>query len=85
LDPDPGGLKRAKMKGENAAKRQIIRHKKYKINVIGIKMFDFIFIKIEHYILTLTKILFLTYTGITIQDQDLNGSTFVFKAGSGFT
>jgi hypothetical protein len=32
LDPDqdPGGLKRAKMKGKNAAKRQIIRHTKYK-------------------------------------------------------
>jgi hypothetical protein len=26
-DPDPGGLKRAKMKGKNAAKRQIIRIK----------------------------------------------------------
>jgi hypothetical protein len=29
LGPDPGGLKRAKMK-KNSAKRQIIRHKKYK-------------------------------------------------------
>jgi hypothetical protein len=28
LDPDPGGLKRAKIKKNNAAKRQIIRHKK---------------------------------------------------------
>jgi hypothetical protein len=39
---DPGGLKRAKMKREkNAAKRQTIRHKKYKnqCTVIGIKMF----------------------------------------------
>jgi hypothetical protein len=39
-DPDPGVLKIAKMK-KNAAKRQIIRHKKYK-NVFC----DFIFIKI---------------------------------------
>jgi hypothetical protein len=43
LDPDPdaGGLKRAKMKGKNADIRQIIRHKKYKIILIGtyIKMF----------------------------------------------
>jgi hypothetical protein len=31
LDPDPGDLKRAKMKREkNVAKRQIIRHKKSK-------------------------------------------------------
>jgi hypothetical protein len=30
-DPDPGGLKKAKMKKKkNAAKRQIIRHKKYR-------------------------------------------------------
>jgi hypothetical protein len=29
-DPDLGGLKRAKMKQKNAAKRQIIRHKNYK-------------------------------------------------------
>jgi hypothetical protein len=29
-DPNPGGLKRAKMKEKNAAKRQLIRHKMYK-------------------------------------------------------
>jgi hypothetical protein len=29
-NPDPGGLKRAKMKGKNAAKREVIRHKKCK-------------------------------------------------------
>jgi hypothetical protein len=29
-DPDPGGIKRAKMKKKNAARRQIIMHKKYK-------------------------------------------------------
>jgi hypothetical protein len=31
-DPDPGGLKRAKMKKKNAAKSQIISHKSIKIN-----------------------------------------------------
>jgi hypothetical protein len=30
MDPDPGGLKRAKYEGKNASKRQIIRHKKRK-------------------------------------------------------
>jgi hypothetical protein len=36
LHPDPGGLKRAKMKRKTAGKRQIIWRKKYKkINVIG--------------------------------------------------
>jgi hypothetical protein len=48
-DPDPGGLKRAKMKREkNAAKRQIIRHKNYKNQCIWSKIVycDFIFIKI---------------------------------------
>jgi hypothetical protein len=29
-DPGGGGLKSAKMKEKNAAKRQIVRHKKYK-------------------------------------------------------
>jgi hypothetical protein len=29
-DPDPGGLKRAKMKEKNATKRQIFRLKNYK-------------------------------------------------------
>jgi hypothetical protein len=29
-DPDPGGLKRGNMRKKNSAKRQIIRHKKYK-------------------------------------------------------
>jgi hypothetical protein len=30
--------KKSSKEGENAAKRQIIRHKKYKSNVIGIKI-----------------------------------------------
>jgi hypothetical protein len=34
-DPDPGGLKWAIKEGKNESKRQIIRHKKEKINVIG--------------------------------------------------
>jgi hypothetical protein len=42
-DPDPGGLKRAKMKKKNAAKRQKIRHRTYKNHYnwygTGIKMF----------------------------------------------
>jgi hypothetical protein len=37
-DPDPGGLKRVKMK-KNAAKSHIISHKSIKINKIG-KMLD---------------------------------------------
>jgi hypothetical protein len=48
LDPDPGGLKRAlKMKEKNAAKKQIIRHKKYKnqCNWYTNVYCDFIFIK----------------------------------------
>jgi hypothetical protein len=48
-NPDPGGLKRAKMKRkENAAKRQKIRHKKYKNRCNWYKNVncDFIFIKI---------------------------------------
>jgi hypothetical protein len=49
-DPDPGSLKRAKIKGKNAAKRQIIGIKSIKSNLIvtGIQKVKcgFIFIKI---------------------------------------
>jgi hypothetical protein len=47
LDPDPEGLKRAKMKRKKAAKRQKIRHKKYKNNCNWYKNVncDFIFLK----------------------------------------
>jgi hypothetical protein len=48
LDPDPGGLKREKKREKNAAKIQIIRHKKYKnqCNWCANVYCDFIFIKI---------------------------------------
>jgi hypothetical protein len=41
--PDPGGLKRAKMKKKNAAKSQIISHTSIKINKIGKKLFVLLF------------------------------------------
>jgi hypothetical protein len=37
-DRDPEGLKRNKMNEKNAAKRQAIRHKKYKKSCIGITL-----------------------------------------------
>jgi hypothetical protein len=48
-DPDPGGLKRYKMKEETPAKRQIISHEKYKnhCNLYKNVYCDFIFIKIK--------------------------------------
>jgi hypothetical protein len=51
VDPDSGGLKRAKLWGTNPAKRRLpVGIKSIKINVIGIKMFivicDIIFLKI---------------------------------------
>jgi hypothetical protein len=47
-DLDPGGLKRAKMKKKKPAKRQIIRHKKYRNQCNWYKNVycDFSFIKI---------------------------------------
>jgi hypothetical protein len=55
LDPDPNPGLKAKMKGENASKRQIIKHKKYKSNIPVINRYciqmvkcDFILIKILH-------------------------------------
>jgi hypothetical protein len=50
-DPDPGGLKRAKMKKKNAAKSQIISHKSKKINKIGKKMFVCVVVYITFYII----------------------------------
>jgi hypothetical protein len=46
LDPDPGGLKRAKKEVKGASKRQIIRHKwKKQCNWYNMDKFYYIFIK----------------------------------------
>jgi hypothetical protein len=75
-DPDPEGLKRAKMKKKNAANRQIIRNKN-QCNWCGIKMVaTLISLKLSLFF-DFAKKIFLTFT------QDPDGSAFIFKAGSG--
>jgi hypothetical protein len=79
-DPDPGGLEMAKKEGKNLSKRQKIRHKKDKINVIGITwvIFPFYFIKSKHLSCLLINLCFLT----CYLDLESQGSEFIFKTGS---